>query len=160
MKRLARVAADLLVLLALLWTVYEEARHLILTVAGSAPAGIVDYVDILVTVTLLGFALYELGHLAGVTARLDRFIILHEAWLVFLLGALGWGIYRDVIHFHHRYLGADGNLPFDDEVDVAAAAVLALALLKIGHHMLGALKGMRSLAKGKRPADATGAKAE
>jgi hypothetical protein len=149
MKRLGRAAADLLVLVALVWTAYEEARHLVLTFGDGVPAGIVDYIDILVTVTLLGFALYELAHLAGITARLDRFILLHEAWLAFLLAALAWGIYRDVIHFHHRYLGADGSLPLDDEVDIVAAVVLALALLKIGHHMLGALKGLHSLAKGR-----------
>ena len=112
--------------------------------------GIAEYIDIAVTATLLTYAVYEVFHAVGATAALDRYAAAHpalDALTLLLLAALGWGIFRDVTHFQHLYLGPETSLPLADDFDVIAAALLALGALKTGYHGLHALRALRRLAR-------------
>lgn len=154
MKSLARAALGGLAWIAVVWTIYEEQRHLALYLGDPEIAlGIAEYIDILVTLILLAYAGYEVFHLVGRTAALDRYLAAHpaiDALTAGLLAAFGWGIYRDLSHFHHLYLGSEGTLPFGDDFDAVAAALLVLVLLKAGNHMVCALRELRRRGGGAR----------
>ena len=60
--------------------------------------------------------------------------------------ALGWGIYRDLTHFGHLFLGAD-ILPYGDRFDEFAAIFLALDAIKTGYHGVKALSALTHLAR-------------
>lgn len=149
MKSVVRGTLRLLTWLAVLWTIYEEQHHLALYIGNPAMAlGIGEYIDIAVTLLLLGYAIYEVFQFAGRTYRVERYLAAHpgiDALIVVMLAALGWGIYRDVSHFQHRYLSAEGALPFGDAFDEAAAAFLVLGVIKTGYHAVRALRGLRRL---------------
>jgi len=133
------------------WTIYEEQRHLLLYIGDPEIAfGIAEYIDIAVTATLLAYAVYEIFHFVGATRALDRYVAAHpalDALTLLLLAALGWGIYRDITHFQHLYLGAETGLPLGEDFDVIAAALLALGALKTGYHGLHALRALTRLAR-------------
>jgi hypothetical protein len=149
MNSVLRSALRVLTWLAVLWTIYEEQHHLALYLGDPEVAfGIAEYVDIPVTAMLLGYAIYEVFHVAGATRRFDRTLAAHpavDALTVVLVAALGWGIYRDLGHFQHLYLGAEGTLPFGDDFDVLAAALLVLGLVKTGYHALHAVQALGRL---------------
>jgi hypothetical protein len=149
MRSMARAALSLLTWLAVLWTIYEEQHHLALYLGDPEVAlGTGEYIDLAVTVLLLGYAVYEVCHFVGATRRLDRYLAAHpaiDALTVVLVAALGWGIYRDLGHFGHLYLGANGALPFSDDFDQIAAVLLALGAVKTGYHALHAVKALRRL---------------
>lgn len=151
MKSFARALLGALTWLAVLWTIHEELRHLALYLGDREIAlGLAEYIDIPVTLILLGYAIGAVLRVAGATRRLDRFLAAHpaiDALTMVLVAALGWGIYRDLGHFQHLYLGSDGTLPFGDDFDLVAAALLALGVVKTGYHgyhCYRALRGMRA----------------
>ena len=133
----------------MVWTIYEEQRHLLLYIGDPEIAfGIAEYIDIAVTATLLAYAVYEIFHAAGATRALDRYVAAHpaiDALTLLLLAALGWGIFRDITHFQHLYLGRETGQPLSDDVDAIAAALLALGVLKTGNHGLHALRALARL---------------
>lgn len=153
MKALLRGALTLLTWLAVVWTIYEEQHHLALYLGDPEVAfGMAEYVDVAVTLILLGYAIYEVFHVVGATRRVDRFLAAHPAvdtLTALLVVALGWGIYRDLGHFQHLYLGAEGALPFGDDFDELAAALLVLGLVKTGYHALHAMKALARLGRSK-----------
>lgn len=151
MKSFVRVILGVLTWVAVLWTIYEEQRHLALYLGDPEIAfGIAEYIDIAVTLILLAYATYEVFHFLGRTAPLNRYLAAHPAidtLTIVLAAALGWGIYRDLGHFQHLYLGSEGTLPLGDDFDLLAALLLALGLLKTGYHgyhCYHALRGMRA----------------
>lgn len=151
MKRLAAGALSGLTWLAVLWTIYEEQRHLGLYLgARDIALGIGEYIDIAATLVLLLYAGYEVFHFLGRSGALDRFVAgrpaLAELGLV-LLAALGWGIYRDLSHFQHLFLGA---APLSDDVDAVAAGFLGLGVLKTGYHALRAALMLAQLRRRRR----------
>lgn len=131
----------------MVWTIYAEQRHLLLYVGDHEIAfGIGEYIDVVVTAALLFYAVYEVFHFAGLTRRLDAYTAAHPAldMLRFLLlAALCWGIYRDLTHFRHLFIGA--QLPLDDEVDDVAGVILALGALKTGYHGVRAVRAFTHL---------------
>jgi hypothetical protein len=152
-RGLARSLWDALVLVALLWTVHGEQRHLGLYLAPGphGTAGFREAIDVVATLILFGFAIYELFHMAGMTKRFDRFIAAHpalEPLSVVLLIALCWGIFRDATHFHHEYLVPDSDA--DEVFDLMAVAVLGLEALKLGYHGVVAVKTLGGLADKRR----------
>ncbi len=136
----------------MVWTIYEEQRHLLLYLGDPEIAfGIAEYIDIAVTATLLTYAVYEIFHVVGATRALDRYVAAHpaiDALTLLLLAALGWGIFRDITHFQHLYLGSESGLPLGEDFDVIAAALLALGVLKTANHGLHALRALTRLAHG------------
>ncbi|HLI22826.1 MAG TPA: hypothetical protein VKV32_17015 [Stellaceae bacterium] len=151
MKSLLRGALRLLTWLAVLWTIYEEQNHLALYLGDPEIAlGLGEYLDIAATLLLLGYAIYEIFHFAGATHGIERYFAAHpalDALTLVLVAALGWGVYRDLGHFQHLYLGAEGSLPFGDDFDEAAAALLVLGVIKTGYHALHALRGLGRLGR-------------
>lgn len=151
MKTALRAALAFLTWLAVLWTIYEEQHHLALYLGDPEIAfGLGEYIDVAVTLLLLGYAIYEIFHIVGATRHLDRYLAAHpaiDALTVVLVAALGWGVYRDLGHFQHLYLGAEGTLPIGDEFDETAAVLLALGVIKTGYHALHAMKGLARLAR-------------
>lgn len=149
MKSSLRAVLRFLTWLAVLWTIYEEQRHLVLYLSDPMIAlGIGAYVDIAVTLLLLGYAVYEVVHFAGATHRIERYLAAHpaiDALTLVMLAALGWGIYRDLGHFRHLYASAEGALPFGDAFDEAAAAFLVLGVIKTGYHTVHAIKALLRL---------------
>jgi len=65
-----------------------------------------------------------------------------------MLLALGWGIYRDVTHFRHLFVGTDIRLPLGADFDELAAAFLALGAIKTGYHGMRALNAVAHLTRG------------
>ncbi|HEY3919883.1 MAG TPA: hypothetical protein VGL83_18980 [Stellaceae bacterium] len=155
MKSLAAGALRGLAWLAVLWTLYEEQRHLALYLGASGIAfGIGDYIDIAASVVLLVYAGYEVFHFLGRSGAVDRILAAHpaiEAARLVLLAALAWGIYRDIGHFQHLFLGAGETLAPSDEIDEVAAGFLALGGLKTGYHALRALLVMGKLRRRGKP---------
>jgi hypothetical protein len=153
MKSAVRAAFRLLTWLAVLWTIYEEQRHLGLYLGDPEIAfGAGEYIDIPVTLLLLGYAVYEVLHFARATAAFDRYLATHpavDALTIVLLAALGWGIYRDLGHFQHLYLGAEGTLPFGENFDQIAAVLLVLGVIKTGYHAAHAIKALARLGRSK-----------
>jgi hypothetical protein len=151
MKRFIGGALSFLTWLAVLWTIYEEQHHLALYLGDREIAlGTAEYLDIAVTATLLGYAIYEIFHAIGATRALDRYLAVHpaiDALTLALVAALGWGIYRDVSHFQHLYLGAEGTLPVGDDFDELAAAFLALGCLKTANHARHALRALARIGR-------------
>ena len=152
MTSLLRGTASFLTWVAVLWTIYEEQRHLALYLGDPEIAfGIGEYIDIVVTVLLLGYAVYEVLHFAGTTRGLDRTMSAHPAidtLTVVFIAALAWGIYRDLGHFHHIYVGAESGVRgFNDGFDEAAAVLLVLAVIKTGYHTLHALRALLRLCR-------------
>lgn len=138
----------------MVWTIYAEQRHLMLYVGDPEIAfGIGEYIDIVVTATLLIYAVYEIFHFAGRTRRLDAYVAAHPACktLTFLLlAALAWGIYRDLTHFRHLFASATA-VPFDDDdIDEVAGGILALGALKTGYHGLRAVRVFSRLIERRR----------
>jgi len=145
MRSLTLGALRFLTWLAVLWTIYAEQRHLLLYLGDREIVfGNGEYIDIVVTATLLVYAIYEVFHFAGATAALDRYIAVHPALktlTLLLLAALGWGIYRDLTHFRHLFAHAPVDVALDeDDVDEVAGAVLAMGALQTGYHALRALR--------------------
>jgi hypothetical protein len=153
MKRFIGSVLGFLTWLAVLWTIYEEQHHLALYLGDPEIAlGTPEYLDLAVGLVLLLYAIYEIFHAIGATSALDRTLAAHPAIDALTLtpalaAALGWGIYRDLGHFQHLYLGAEGTLPFGDDFDELAAAFLALRLLKTGHHALHAVKALARIGR-------------
>jgi hypothetical protein len=147
MKTWAGRALGLLTWLAVVWTIYEEQHHLMLYLGDPEIAfGLGEYIDIAVTATLLLYAIYEVFHAIHATRALQHYLADHpaiDALTVWLVIALGWGVYRDLSHFHHLYLG--GNLPLGDEFDLAAAALLVLGVVKTGYHGWHAVQALMRL---------------
>lgn len=137
MKSLAAGALRGLTWLAVLWTIYEEQRHLALYLgARDIPLGTGEYIDIAATLVLLLYAGYEVFHFLGRSGALDRFVAGRPAFAelgLLLLAALAWGIYRDLSHFQHLFLGA-GAERLDDDFDAVAAVFLLLGVVKTGYH--------------------------
>ena len=154
MRCLTRGTLRLLTWLAVVWTIYAEQRHLLLYVGNHEIAfGIGEYVDIVVTAILLAYAIYETLHFAGATRALDRTVAAHpalDALVLILLLALGWGIYRDVTHFHHLVVAAPADPPLEDEVDDVAGSILALGALQTAYHGIRALRALTHLASARR----------
>jgi hypothetical protein len=129
------------------WTIYAELRHLLLYVGDHEIAfGTGEYLDIVVTAVLIVYAIYEVFQFAGATRTLDRYAAAHPAldMLRFLLlGALCWGIYRDITHFQHLFVGA--HQPLDEEADEVAGIILALGALKTGYHGVRAVRAFMHL---------------
>lgn len=148
-----RAALRILTWLAVLWTIYEEQHHLALYLGDPEIAfGATEYIDVAVTLVLLGYAIYEVFHFVGRAQRLERYLAAHpaiDALTVVLVAALGWGIYRDGGHFQHLYLSEEGGLPFGDDFDLAAAALLALGVVKTGYHALHAMQALIRLGRGR-----------
>jgi hypothetical protein len=151
MKAVLRAALAFLTWLAVLWTIYEEQNHLALYLGDHAIAfGAAEYIDVVVTLLLLGYAVYEVFHFVGATRRLDRYLAAHpaiDALTVVFVVALGWGVYRDLGHFRHLYLGEAGTLPFGDDFDETAAALLTLGAIKTAYHALHAIKALVRLGR-------------
>ena len=131
----------------MVWTIYAEQRHLLLYVGDHEIAfGTGEYLDIAVTFVLLFYAFYEIFQFGGMTRRLDAYVAAHPALdtlRFLLLLALGWGIYRDLTHFRHLFIGA--HVPLDDDGDIAAGTVLALGALKTGYHGVRAVRAFAHL---------------
>jgi len=148
MRSLLRATLRFLTWLAVLWTIYAEQHHLMLYVGDPEIAfGVAEYIDVAVTAILLVYAIYEVFHFIGATGALDRYVAAHpaiDALVPILLAALGWGIYRDVTHFRHLFLGAE---PFGDDLDEIAAIFLALGAIKTGYHGIRALRALAHLAR-------------
>jgi hypothetical protein len=144
----------LLTWLAVLWTIYAEQRHLLLYVGDHEIAfGSGEYIDIAATAVLLAYAVYEVFHFAGATGALDRIVAAHPAFdslVIILLLALGWGIYRDVTHFHHLFIGAYSDTSLDDDVDDVAGSLLALGALKTAYHGIRAVRALTHLTSARR----------
>jgi len=151
MRSLTNGTLRFLTWLAVLWTIYAEQRHLLLYVGDHEIAfGSGEYVDIVATAVLLLYAVYEICHFAGATRALDAYVAAHpalDALVLVVLIALGWGIYRDITHFRHLFVGAYGDLSLDDEVDDVAGSILALGALKTAYHGLRALRAFAHLAR-------------
>ena len=137
--------------LAVVWTIYAEQRHLLLYVGDREIAfGAGEYIDIAATAALLGYAVYEIFHFAGATRALDRAVAAHPAldlFVLVLLLALAWGIYRDLTHFQHLLIGAQDDPALDDDVDDVAASILALGALKTAYHGIRALRALAHLTR-------------
>jgi hypothetical protein len=150
MKSLLLGTFRLLTWLAVLRTIYAEQHHLMLYLGDPEIAfGIGEYVDMAVTAVLLVYAIYEIFHFVGATGALDRSIAAHpalDALVLLLLLALCWGIYRDITHFGHLFLG-DDIVPGGDRIDEIAAAFLGLDALKTGYHGIGALRALAHLSR-------------
>jgi hypothetical protein len=135
------------------WTIYAEQRHLLLYLGDHEIVfGSSEYLDVVVTAVLLVYAVYEVFHFAGMTPRLDAYIAAHPAldMLRFLLlGALCWGIYRDLTHFQHLFVGAHQLL--DEEADEVAGIILALGALKTGYHGVRAVRAFMHLTSAPSP---------
>jgi hypothetical protein len=149
MRSLVRSTLGFLTWLAVVWTIYAEQHHIMLYVGDPEIAfGVAEYIDIVVTAILIAYAIYEIFHFIGTTAVLDRYVAAHpviDALVLILLAALGWGIYRDVTHFRHLFLGAE---PFGDDIDEFAAVFLSLGALKTGYHGIRALRVLAHLTRG------------
>jgi len=143
MRRLGRALLDVVALFALLWTLYDESRYLVSVEHAQRSLPLVVALDGAMTVVLIGLALYELYHLSGASKPLEHYVETHP-WVYclspVLIFALLWGVYRDAVHFHLAYIAGTPEVGLDDEVDEIAAAILALALLKIGYHVLMAVR--------------------
>jgi hypothetical protein len=135
-----------------LWTIYAEQNHLLLYVGDPEIAfGITEYIDLAVTAILLVYAIYEVFHFIGATGAIDRYAAAHpaiDALVLVMLLALGWGIYRDVTHFRHLFVGTDIRLPLGADFDELAAAFLALGAIKTGYHGIRALRALTHLTRG------------
>jgi hypothetical protein len=149
MRSLLHGTLRFLTWLAVLWTIYAEQRHLLLYAGDHEIAfGDGEYIDIVVTAVLLGYAICEIFRFAGATGPLDRYLAAHPALdtlRFLLLAALCWGVYRDLTHFHHLFIDSHGAAALDDEVDDAAGIVLALGALKTGYHGLHAMRAVARL---------------
>lgn len=154
MQSLTRGTLRFLTWLAVLWTIYAEQRHLLLYFGDHEIAfGNGEYIDIAATALLLGYAIYEIFHFAGATRLLDGYIATHpalDALVLILLLALGWGIYRDVTHFHHLFAAVRGDAALDDDVDEVAGSLLAFGALKTAYHGLRALRALVQLGHRRR----------
>jgi hypothetical protein len=135
-----------------LWTIYAEQNHLLLYVGDPEIAfGITEYIDLAVTAILLVYAIYEVFHFIGATSAIDRYAAVHPAidtLVLVMLLALGWGIYRDVTHFRHIFVGTDIRLSLGADFDELAAAFLALGAIKTGYHGMRALNAVAHLTRG------------
>jgi hypothetical protein len=135
-----------------LWTIYAEQNHLLLYVGDPEIAfGITEYIDLAVTAILLVYAIYEVFHFIGATSAIDRYAAMHPAidtLVLVMLLALGWGIYRDVTHFRHIFVGTDIRLSLGADFDELAAAFLALGAIKTGYHGMRALNAVAHLTRG------------
>jgi hypothetical protein len=135
-----------------LWTIYAEQNHLLLYVGDPEIAfGITEYIDLAVTAILLVYAIYEVFHFIGATGAIDRYAAVHPAidtLVLVMLLALGWGIYRDVTHFRHIFVGTDIRLSLGADFDELAAAFLALGAIKTGYHGMRALNAVAHLTRG------------
>ncbi len=140
---------DISAWLAILWTIYEECHYLTRYFSEHGKQiGLIEAIDIIVTLILIGFALYEALHVTIGTKRFDRFLEHHhelDFLLVFLIFSLGWGVYRDISHLQHQYGGSDADLWLFDELDTIAAVILSLGSLKVVYHGLGAIKAFARL---------------
>jgi hypothetical protein len=149
LRKWARGALVFVTWLAVLWTIYEEQRHLMLYLGDPEIAfGLAEYVDIAATATLLLFAVYQVLHFVNATRAIDHYLADHpviDTLTLWLALALGWGIYRDLSHFQHLYLGAEGALPFGDDFDEIAAALMALGVLKTCYHVWHAIRAVGRL---------------
>ena len=136
----------------MLWTIYAEQNHLLLYVGDPEIAfGITEYIDLAVTAILLVYAIYEVFHFICATRAIDRYAAVHPAidtLVLVMLLALGWGIYRDVTHFRHIFVGTDIRLSLGADFDELAAAFLALGAIKTGYHGMRALNAVAHLTRG------------
>jgi hypothetical protein len=157
MRSFARGTLRFLTWLAVLWTIYAEQLHLLLYVGDPAIAfGSGEYLDIAATAVLLCYAVYETLHFAGATRALDRAVAAHPAHngvVLILLLALGWGIYRDLTHFHHLFIDAQGDPALEEEIDDVAGSILVLGALKTAYHGIRALRVLTRLTGARRSAD-------
>ena len=149
MRRVIGIALSFLTWLAVLWTIYEEQHHLALYLGDPEIAlGAAEYVDMAVGPVLIAYAIYEIFHAIGLTHALARYAAAHPAFdtlTVGLVAAFAWGVYRDLGHFHHLYLGGEGASPLGGDFDTLAAVFLALGVLKTGYHALLALRKLARL---------------
>lgn len=151
MKRAVGVMLSFLTWIAVLWTIYEEQHHLALYLGDPEIAlGTAEYIDIVVGAVLIAYAIYEIFHAIGLTHALARYAAAHPAFdalTVGLVAAFAWGVYRDLGHFRHLYLGSEGTSPLGNDFDTLAAAFLALGVLKTSYHALLALRNLARLAR-------------